>query len=241
MNQKIFFIILVLCLFLWGCKSAEEYYENAKHNEYIGYPKKAHRMVNKAIKKAPNNYLYYILKAETRYHGWATRKGSIENVLSDYNKALDYKPYSIEVFKSRWKYFEFIDDKKNMLLDLQDVLKKDSINVEAWLKVGQLNFQYNDTTKGYYCFNKAYEYARNKDSVLIFLADAEFKAKLFQKAKNRYLTLFHKSNKVDFYRYDNLSMSYWAINNRDSACFYFQFVNKNYLYDKLYEINSYCK
>lgn len=242
-NRNLILVVIYVIFIIAGCnnKTAEEYYKQAKYLDEIGKPKKAYNVINRAIKKQPKNHLYYILKAETRYHGWATQKGSIENVMSDYNKALDYKPYSVDVFKSRWKYFEFKGDDKNMLIDLERVLKIDSTNFLAWLKVGEINFQYNDTAKGYYCFNKAQEYANNKDSVMMFLADAEFKTHMFKKAKNRYLSLLNKSNKVAFYRYTNLSMAYWNMNNRDSACFYFQYVNKNYLYDKLLEISTYCK
>gem|GEM_PF-5491109 len=132
----------------------------------------------------------------------------MEKVLADYNKALEYKPFALEVYKSRWKYFEFEGDGRGMLEDLQNVLNKDSTDVEAWSKIGELNFYSNDTLRGYYCFNKAQQYANNKDSVLTFLADAEFNAKLFKKAKNRYLELLKRSDKVNFYRYHYLSMSY---------------------------------
>ncbi len=234
------YFLFLFILLIVGCKSSEEHYARAQCLEKFGHHKRAFYAINKAIRKSPGNYQYYILRAQTRYRGWVTKKASIEKVLADYNKALQYKPFALEVYKARWKYFEFENDEKRMLIDLQNVLNKDSINVEAWLKIGSLNFNNNDTTKGYYCFNKAYEYANNKDSVLTFLADAEFNAKLFKKAKNRYIELLKRSDKVNFYRYHYLSMSYWNMNNRDSACFYFQYVNKKYLFDKLPEINAYC-
>lgn len=237
MKHFLFLFILLIV----GCKSSEEYYTRAQYLEKFGHHKRAFNTVNKAINKSPENYRYYILKAQTRYRGWVTRKGSMEKVLADYNKALEYKPFALEVYKARWKYFEFEGDDRGMLEDLQNVLNKDSTEVEAWIKIGELNFHSNDTLRGYYCFNKAWQYAKNKDSVLTFLADAEFNAKLFKKAKNRYLGLLDRSDKVNFYRYHYLSMSYWNINNRDSACFYFQYVNKKHLFDKLYDINAYCK
>ncbi len=226
-------------------KFVEKQIALARENKIKGNCKKAKRIYSKLIRQQSKNPDFYIERAECRYISSAPTLKNKSKVNSDYNKALNIKPWYINALKSRARFFFFLGDEnyKYCIRDINDVISRYGEYAEGYLLKSKIYFNYRDSANAYGNYHKALSLIssiEDKKKLLYEIANEEYYNKYYANSIKTYLSLMKLDSTINLN--EALSRSYWKINSKDSSCFYFKNSNSKLPYDNtLKEIFNYCK
>ncbi len=233
-----FAILLTNC----NLKTAEEYYRIGTWYDTLGNYKKSFKAYSKAIKKNPNNPLYYVRRANSRAFGSLLKK-SHELIIEDYNKAIRIEMYNPFAIYSRAFYYYNVKANYIMALrDLDTLLSKNPKHVDGYFLRGQMYYDKKDTVKGNYNFINAVEYSIDKKETLGEIASFQKTNGYYNEALLNFNRSLRLSDKVKFNYYRPMAMCYWKIGQKDSACYYYQLIsNKSNLLGEYAELRNFCE
>lgn len=244
-NLFIFFSLFSISFSSCYLRSIDKYISIAEESKIKGEYKKSKRIYSKLIKKQPNNPDFYIARAECKYISSAPSKKNRLSVNSDYNKALNIKPWYINALKSRARFFYFLgdDDYKYSIRDIDDVIKRDSTYIEGYFLKSKIYLNYKDSSNAYYNFNKAMQMAitkNDKKQILSEFAIEEYYSKYYSNCIKTLLNLKSIDDSANVNKL--LSHAYWQIHKKDSACFYLKTSQVKEPYDNVTKvILNFCK
>lgn len=235
-----FVLLITVAVATTQDKSDTTYYKLAKYYDSIVECKKAIKAITKAIsiKETPEYYLFRG-KLREKCNGLSSPERSL--VIHDYYKSFQLDPkYNL----GRWALVEF--DYKNLttlpaiIMHCDYITGIDSSFYEAYALKGAVYLFKRDTLSATMEFNKALNYGNDSSAVFELIGGYYFQHGYYKNALEYYFkSLSLRKDKITFEGYENITLSYWFTNSKDSACYYLRACTKAFG-EQWGTISDYC-
>jgi len=235
-----FSAVLSYCIGCGLLHSSKELFQTAVYYDSIGNCQKAIKFYSKAIKKEETPEYYYRRGKAKEKCAINAQEGK-DAILLDYSKSTHLQPYYIpglwaiaEYYYSQEISLPFIIEVCNVILD------KDTSFFKAYALKGAVYLRQRDTVSAKAEFSKAIIISKNKSDAYLVVGNYSYDQNFDRWAASYYRSSFNsRTDKITFEGFHNLTLAYWNLGMKDSACYYAKACPK-YSSEPWHEIQKHC-